>query len=264
MISNIKARIQRSFNKASDTYDAYSFIQREVCRNLLRQLKNLNFRHDIIADFACGTGISTQEIIDAFSCKTLYAIDFCDKLLEKAKSKKLGSKVIFILADFDDINFLKNCFQLLVCNMGFQWALDLKHTLTTSFLQLADFGVMAFSMPLQGTFNEIENDYRNYFLDSQSVVDLLEETGFEIFSFQEGNFVEMFNTPIETIRSIKDIGANCLMHRKNREGLLSIRLIKNTQLTYRIGFFIVKKRPSSKGFRTDAPMELVKRLGHEV
>lgn len=242
MINDIKVRIQKSFNKASDTYDAYSFIQREVCKNLLKQLKKLNFRHDVIADFACGTGISTREIINVFSCETLYAIDFCDKLLAKAKNKKLGSKVIFILADFDDVVFLKNSFQLLVCNMGFQWALDLKHTLTTLLLQLSDFGVMAFSMPLQGTFNELKDTYRNYFLDSQSIVDLLEETGFEIFSFQEENFIEIFNTPIETIRSIKNIGANCLIHRKSREGTPpSARLIKNTQLTYRIGFFIVKK-----------------------
>ena len=112
MINDIKARIQRSFNKASDTYDAYSFIQREVCKNLLKQLKNLNFRHDVIADFACGTGISTQEIINAFSCKTLYAIDFCDKLLAKAKNKKLGSKVIFILADFDDVIFFEKLFSV--------------------------------------------------------------------------------------------------------------------------------------------------------
>ncbi|QTS83921.1 methyltransferase domain-containing protein [Coxiella endosymbiont of Amblyomma nuttalli] len=240
-MNDIKVRIQQSFNNASDTYDTYSFIQREVCKNLLKQLKNLSFRHDVIADFACGTGISTQEIMNAFSCRTLYAIDFSDKLLAKAKNKKLGSKVVFILADFDDIVFLKNCFQLLVCNMGFQWALDLKHTLTTSFLQLADFGVMAFSIPLQGTFHELKNDYRNYFLDSQSIVDLLEDTGFEISSFREENFVEAFNTPIETIRSIKNIGANCLIHSKREKGLLSIRRIKNTQLTYRIGFFIVKK-----------------------
>lgn len=245
MINDIKVRIQRSFNRASDTYDEYSLIQREVCKNLLKQLKNLNFRHDVIADFACGTGISTREIINVFSCKTLYAIDFCDELLEKAKNKKLGSKVIFILADFDDVVFLKNSFQLLICNMGFQWALDLKHTLTTLLLQLSDFGVMAFSMPLQGTFNELKNTYRNYFLDSQSIVDLLEEIGFEIFSFQEENFIEIFNTPIETIRSIKNIGANCLIHRKSGEGLPSVRLIKNTQLTYRIGFFIVKKSLSN-------------------
>lgn len=112
MINDIKVRIQRSFNRASDTYDEYSFIQREVCKNLLKQLKNLNFRHDVIADFACGTGISTREIINVFSCKTLYAIDFCDELLEKAKNKKLGSKVIFILADFDDVVFFKKFFSI--------------------------------------------------------------------------------------------------------------------------------------------------------
>ena len=249
MSNDIKVRIQRSFNKASDTYDAYSFIQREVCKNLLKQLKDLNFRHDVIADFACGTGVSTREIINVFSFKTLYAIDFCDKLLAKAKNKKLGSKVIFILADFDDVVFFKNSFQLLICNMGLQWALDLKHTLTTLLLQLSDFGVMAFSIPLQGTFNELKNTYRNYFLDSQSIFDLLEETGFEISSFQEENFIEIFNTPIEAIRSIKNIGANCLIHnRKSEQGLLPIRLIRNTQLTYRIGFFIAKKSSSKVRF----------------
>lgn len=42
-----------------------------------------------------------------------------------------------------------------------------------------------------------------------------------------------------------------------------MRLIKNTQLTYRIGFFVVRKT-SSKGLTIESPIELSQALDNRV
>ncbi|WP_304985185.1 hypothetical protein [Coxiella-like endosymbiont] len=59
----------------------------KICKELLNQLKKIEFNYEVIADFACGTGVSTQEISSVFSFNSMYAIDFCNSLLDEAQKK---------------------------------------------------------------------------------------------------------------------------------------------------------------------------------
>ena len=239
MINSIKARIQHSFNKAFKSYDDNASFQRKICEQLLIKVRKIDIKTEIIVDLACGTGVSTQVVSNAFSYKNLYAIDFCEKLLVQARKKLKKYNVNFILADFDDEIFYPNSLHLILCNMGFQWALNLKKTFVTVCAQLKTNGILAFSMPLDGTFYELSYDRRNRFLTSLVVTSFLKETGFTVCDIVEKKFVEHFKSTIEAIQSIKSIGANCLMYpRKNR-----VKYISHTckTLTYQIGFFVVKK-----------------------
>lgn len=244
---NEKIRIQRSFNRAFKTYDDYSYILIKICKELLSQLKKIEFNYEIIADFACGTGVSTQEINLVFSYKNLYAIDFCSNLLNEAKKKFENSNIVFILADFDDFLFFENSLHLIFCNMGLQWSLDLRNTFKVYSYQLVHSGLMAFSIPLEGTFNELDAKSRNQFYQPDFIINLLIKNGFLILSYHETNFTDEFKTVQEAIHSIKYIGANCLVQRRKTD--LSAKPIlkssftnqKVVELTYRIGFFICKK-----------------------
>ena len=239
MINSTKARIQHSFNKAFESYDDNASFQRKICEQLLIKIRKIDIKTEIIADLACGTGISTQAVSNSFNYENLYAIDFCEKLLMQAKKKLKQYNINFILADFDDEIFYPNSLHLILCNMGFQWALDLKKTFITVCAQLMTNGILAFSIPLEGTFYELSHDRRNRFLTSLVIASCLKETGFEICDVVEKKFVEHFKSTIEAMQSIKSIGANCLMYpRDNR-----VKYINSTckTLTYQIGFFIVKK-----------------------
>lgn len=245
MFNEKKIRIQRSFNKAFKTYDAYSYISAKICKELLTQLKKIELHYEVIADFACGTGVSTQEISSVFSFKSMYAIDFCNSLLYEAQKKISNSKIIFILGDFDDFLFFKNSLQLAFCNMGLQWSLDLMNTFKTFSYQLISSGIMAFSIPLQGTFNELGEKSRNQFYSLEILTNFLKVNGFSILSYQEKVFIDEFETSQEAVRSIKYIGANCLLLRKKSD--LSLKPILKfmdeaiVKLTYRIGFFVCRK-----------------------
>ncbi|AJC50682.1 methyltransferase domain-containing protein [Coxiella endosymbiont of Amblyomma americanum] len=247
MLSEKKIRIQRSFNKAFKTYDNYSDIPKKICNTLLNQLKKIDSHYEIIADFACGTGISTQAISLAYLYKNLYAIDFCNNLLNTARRKIENSNVMFILADFDDFLFFENSIHLIFCNMGLQWSLNLKNTFKVFSYQLIRSGIMAFSIPLKGTFDELDEKSRNQFYQPNVITNLLVSSGFSMLSCQEINFTDTFNTVQSAIRSIKCIGANCLIQKQKSS--LSIKPILKPQsinkqpvkLTYRIGFFICKK-----------------------
>ncbi|QHG92594.1 methyltransferase domain-containing protein [Coxiella endosymbiont of Amblyomma sculptum] len=248
---NKKIRIQRCFNKASKTYDNYGHMPIRICKELLSRLKTLEkesaFDHETIVDFACGTGISTREINSTFSYKNLYAIDFCDSLLDEARKKVKNSNVMFILADFDDFLFSENSIHFIFCNMGLQWSLNLKNTFAIFFHQLIRSGIMAFSIPLEGTFNELGEKSRNRFYQTDTIVNLLTTSGFSILSCQERSFSDTFDTIQEALRSIKYIGANCLIQRR-KFGLSKKPILqsscadkKSIALTYHIGFFVCKK-----------------------
>lgn len=244
---NDKILIQRSFNKAFKTYDNYGYMSVKICKELLSQLKKLEFNYQIIADFACGTGISTQEISSSFLFNNLYAIDFCNNLLSEAKKKVKNSNILFILGDFDDCLFFERSLQLIFCNMGLQWSLDLRNTFKVFSYQLVHSGIMAFSIPLAGTFNELDENSRNQFYQPGIINNLLATSGFSILSYQEKIFIDEFNTIQEAIRSIKYIGANCLFQRQKSD--LSTRPIFKfsftkkigVYLTYRIGFFVCRQ-----------------------
>src|SRR3990167_9320524 len=153
MISVEKEYIMKSFNRAAVTYDEHCIIQSKVCERLMHYLKILTVNTDIIADFACGTGVSTQCLIRNFSYQKLYGIDLADKLLHRARNKILwdsgyDSREKFILCDFDDFIFMPNALDLAFSNMGFQWSVNLGRTLSTIRLQLKDDAILAFSMPI--------------------------------------------------------------------------------------------------------------------
>src|SRR3989344_5879973 len=105
MININKDRVKNSFNRASETYDIYSNIQKKSCARMVENLKKFLLLSNQIADYGCGTGFSTLLLSKNFPFQTLYAIDFAEKLIEKAKEKIKNNKVKFIITDFDKVSF---------------------------------------------------------------------------------------------------------------------------------------------------------------
>ena len=124
---NLKSAIKRQFDKSFDTYDRYCSLQNEVCDHSIQLLKKQATDFEVMADFACGTGESTLRLIERITHRQCYAIDFSDKLLSVA-AHKLPSTVHPILFDFENNLFEAQTLDLIFCNMGLQWALDLEKT----------------------------------------------------------------------------------------------------------------------------------------
>lgn len=249
MNSIIKNRIRRSFNKAKLSYDLNDDAQRKVCQESIELLRQSNKCFKVVSDIACGTGSSTLALMKNIKCEKVTAVDFSDMLLEVAREKLKHFNVECILGDFDDKLLPEKSQDLIFCNMGLQWSLDLNKTIKILLSSLKEKGSLAFSIPLEGTFKELHGSYRNKLLMAKDIKILLEQLRAESIIYQHLSFSQPYDSWLDALRSIKGVGANCLIDRGelNRKKLIKTRadfyfLEKdNCSLTYQVGIFIASK-----------------------
>lgn len=212
-----------------------------------------------IADFGCGTGFNTQKLFEKTKPDKLFAIDFSEQSLQEAQkiifsNPLLNSpkKLILIPQDFNQIIFSENYLDLIFSNMAFQWSLDFKLTLDLIFTQLKPQGVLLFSMPIQGTFENIKLSYKNNFYDLLQIQDLLKKTGFTLLKISQDSFSYDFKTAYQALKSIKNTGAQTKLNLISQEFKKELKknLCKNLNyfftdqpgfLNYQIGFFMAYK-----------------------
>lgn len=241
-------QIKKKFNRAAETYDHHCRVQRLVCEELIFYLQQQGCNSSFIGDYACGTGVSTHCLASHFSYRHLYAIDVADQLLNKAKLKFQSTAITWVLSDFDLPCVPAERLTLAFSNMGLQWSPCLEHTIATLASQLQAEGTLAFSLPLPGTFEEIQAYARNTFLESQTILMYLKNQGFSSLFFRESSFIEKFDSMRAALQSIRGVGANGVLASHAREGLGALSMLRKqlhfvetAQLTYRIGYFIAKK-----------------------
>ena len=245
----MKTRIKASFNKAWKTYDDYCGVQKSICEKAIELLLIQGDRYPVVADFACGTGLSTQCLVRDINVEKIIAIDFCENLLEIARAKNSDTKAEFLLADFDDRLFPDQYLDLIFCNMGLQWSIALKKTLALFHAYLQNSGVLVFSMPLDNTFPELHSRYKNSFHTVNKVISFLDECQYHVELFREEVLVDHFSTALDALRSIKSVGANCGL---DKTGPVTHKITKNNiselfvnpkmvSLTYHVGIFVAKK-----------------------
>lgn len=78
----------------------------------------------VALDIACGTGISTYELIKkSEGIGTFYGIDLSDSMIETAKRNAVqqGYHAVFSQGDAENLEFPDSMFNLAICNMSFHF-----------------------------------------------------------------------------------------------------------------------------------------------
>lgn len=141
---SLKSRVERSFTRASTTYDAHADVQIEVAARLMARLSGRSFRH--ILEIGCGTGRYTAMISKAFKDAHIEAIDISSAMIEEARKKFKGRRVDFHVADGECLPlFMSGPFDLITANSVFHWFDDLSGTLAKYKDILGSEGVILFS-----------------------------------------------------------------------------------------------------------------------
>jgi ubiquinone/menaquinone biosynthesis C-methylase UbiE len=105
----------RAYDTWSEQYDANQNKTRDLEGVALRQIL-VNFNFGTVLEIGCGTGKNTQWL--ATKATEIIAVDFSNKMLEKAREKNVGNNVRFIQTDINlPWDFAHHQFDLVTCSL---------------------------------------------------------------------------------------------------------------------------------------------------
>lgn len=237
-------QVKNCFNNAHETYDKNSYIQQLIGEELIDNLNNLKLTHGNILELGCGTGLLTAKLANIYNnFNKFYAIDIAENLLELAKQRLKETSVILQQENFEEFKHKEILFDLVFSNMSLQWAKNLSYTLININKNLSTKGILAFSLPVEGTFYELDKEIILPLYKFETVKSKLEENGFKTLNHFEYIKTFSFRSFIPALRSIKNVGANYYPRTNQVNRLIKFRKLvhKPFCLTYKVGIFIAIK-----------------------
>lgn len=239
-----KLRMIHAFSKACDTYDRHACLQRTVADRLIDMLLTVPLSGNHFADMGCGTGATTTSLAKHFPNSVIYGVDLAEKSLRSASPRLADTNYQCLVSDFETPVFLAETLDCIFSNMALHWSSTLPRTLTVLLQQLKRGGVLAFSLPVKGTFQEIQHP-GIFFYSCDFLENWFKSYPLSVWTVQE-QYVEHFYSSISALQSLKLIGAN-MSRIRTRAGLWTKQSIDALfpkhpiTLTYKIGYFIVIK-----------------------
>lgn len=244
----MNARIKKSFNQAAASYDAHCHLQQSIGNKLLSLLALYPYESPRILDLGCGTGIVTEKLAAAYHYQALHAIDFADHLLEIAVSRFAATKITLQQADFDRLPNQPKSFDIIFSNMALHWSAHFQKTVGFITSQLKDHGLIAFTLPLIGTLQELTPHFKtNTFFKDDDIIQLLAHHDCDVIQSQQEVISLNFNDTLSALKSIKQVGANATAQPSSLflRGKTFLNTIEIHKLTYHIGYFIARKKGAS-------------------
>lgn len=117
--------IQNAYNNWSDIYDSNENLTRDLDAKILRETL-AGQRFDSILETGCGTGKNTEFLAQIGA--HVHALDFSERMVEKAKEKIKAGNVRFEMADLtkrwpcEDSDY-----DLIICSLVLEHIADLSH-----------------------------------------------------------------------------------------------------------------------------------------
>lgn len=248
---NIQAKRQarRNFSEAAAGYGRWAGAQMEAAKILAAMMPAAKAGSAL--DLGSGTGFMAGQVAKKYRKARLTCLDFAPGMAEVCGRKFKNARVI--CADMENYR-TREKYGIITSGFTFQWARNLKRAVSRWYARLETGGVFAFSMPIEGSLNEISEAFGRArapimeFPKEGKVMRLLPfKAGFKV-----KNIVNFYKDPLEALKSLKKIGAS--YRRKNgsltagemRAGLRRYRerfcgKKRGCRLTYRVLFAVARK-----------------------
>ncbi|WP_192482949.1 MULTISPECIES: methyltransferase domain-containing protein [Cysteiniphilum] len=255
-----------SFSAAKDSYHQHDQVQRKVDENL----KNMVFQYleqtrntQHILELGCGDGVSSIDIVKKIMPLTYDAVDIADVLIDKAKEIAVDSSSIsrcnfnFIQGDFNQSFFWQTLpqkkYDVIYSNMALQWSYCLQRLFKYIDQVLTVNGMFAFSIPLDGTFEELKKIVRiNKFTMHHEMQSLFKSFNWQCLSIDKQSIQLEFVNRMAQLKHLKSTGVNSYLgDEKSEKGekpeVKSLwRYLRDdneqmTTLSYEVGLYVITK-----------------------
>ena len=157
--------IQKAYNDWSETYDTDENLTRDLDQKVTREtLTDLHFTS--ILEIGCGTGKNTSFL--AQIGESIYAVDFSQRMIEKAKEKVRAENVRFSMMDITQRwNFEDQSFDLIVCNLVLEHIQDLSFVFSEASRTLKEKG--RFFINELHPFKQYEGKKARFYRDEETI-----------------------------------------------------------------------------------------------
>lgn len=201
MIFN-KNLIAKNFSRGSKTYDEAAQVQLAEAKELVASALPYLKKDSRILDLGSGTsfiakGLSTYDITE---------VDISAEMLAAWHDRP--SNITAIQADFENLPFAENSFDLIISSFALHWISDFEKNFSRFFSLLKPNGVLAFCLPTQGSLPELVAFNINEFPSNSVIKNALKKSGFHEKFFVEKITQQNFQTRNEALKFLKRIGAN--------------------------------------------------------
>ncbi|KZN39695.1 methyltransferase domain-containing protein [Pseudoalteromonas luteoviolacea] len=218
MSAALKLQVADKFSRASAQYLKHANVQKRSAEILLA---SMNKNYGCMLDLGAGP----MQHHKALSQKSdvLVALDLSQNMLYQ------GPKEAYkVCADMDNLPFLPSSFDCVFSNFAMQWSSDLPKLLSKLHEVLKSNGRAHLSIVVDGSLREIAAAWKgvdthchvNKFIEFEYLLQAARDAGFGVRSVSKRCLVDMFDSPKEALKSVKNIGANQLSGNENRRGLV--------------------------------------------
>jgi len=245
-----KELVRKRFQRSLDTYDKEATVQKRMAYSLIRFLtENTDNKFDKVLEIGCGTGNLTRQAIHTLDFKELIVNDIVEE--SEKYIQNLYDRIFFIPGDAENINFPTNL-DLIISNASFQWMSDLPEFLKKLHSCLNKDGILAFTSFSPDNFSEI-SQITNCELQYHSILELvylINDYYEPVYTHNETEKLA-FNSPLEVLEHVKQIGVNAVNQRfwtKKDLNEFKINYIKHhsnngkVNLTYCPDYYVLKAK----------------------
>lgn len=244
MMKNSTTQVREKFSKASETYEEFSLIQKQIANKLFDRLTTLDSVGNVL-DIGSGTGYLIGKLTQKYPHLQVYGLDCALGMINMARHKNLDVK--FIQADAKDLPFKDEVFSVIISNLSFQWIRDLELAINQARRVLKDKGKFYFTIFLENTLMELREtifellkqdfdlDNSNclgHLPDREFIKTIIKRIGFQDIKMDAKRYRQYYTNLWELLNWLKRIGANRYWDREFYSGLAAKGFIDRVERIY--------------------------------
>lgn len=236
-----KRRLARAFERAAAGYEGQAVLQRTVAERMIERLSLTKLVPRWVLDGGAGTGYGGRLLDERYRLRGLVALDLAWGMLREARrhGPRLLSCWRYVCGDLERLPLRPASFDLVFCNLSFQWCNDLELALDEIKRVLVPNGLLMFSTLGPDTLWELRASWAaadrfihvHGFLDMHDVGDAVIRAGFGGPVLDVERFSLTYSDALGVMRDLKLLGA-ANVAQDRRRGLTGKGLLERVRNAY--------------------------------
>ncbi|WP_440056066.1 methyltransferase domain-containing protein [Pseudoalteromonas sp. T1lg65] len=247
-----QSQIKDRFSNAAQQYSQHAKVQLRAAEYLFDRLNNgdgkVRLLRNNLLDLGCGPHQNHSSLRKLARCYV--GMDLSTDMLRQGAKEAQG-----VCADMDSLPLLDKSISFIFSNFAIQWSKDPQRLFQELYRVCEEQGKVLLSTVLDGSLKEINLAWQgvdncshvNSFKSLQEIEWFAKQAGFQLNWSTQRRLCDNYQTALDALKSVKNIGANNVLSSKRRQGLLSKSAYKRLidsypsgangfDVTYEVGF----------------------------